>query len=275
MNVVSKQDLRTHADAIAGRGYTVMPAVLSPAQVKNAKVALKKIFAREKAIGSEENWANPQYQISLCLPAKDKLFRDLCFVPEILELARMILGQDCVVTSMNGFTTKPRGLKQPLHCDFPGERQLITSILLVMCLDDFTSENGCTRVVPDSQRKYGLEKNFEHLESEAVELEAPSGSLIVYDGDLIHGAGLNQTNDLRLALHLVYSRSWVRPQWDFALSMRKGQRDRLTDAERAMFGIDLHPYILDSYSARPFDLSKPGRLGYYIKRVRSKFFSGL
>lgn len=275
MNVASKPDLRSHADAINSRGYTVIPAVLSPAQVESAKAALKKVFAREKAVGSSENWDNPQYQISLCLPVKGKLFRDFCFIPEVLELARMLLGEDCVVTSMNGFTTKPHGTRQPLHCDFPGQRELITAILLVMCLDDFTAENGCTRVVPNSQRKYGLEKNFDHLESETVELEASAGSLIVFDGDLIHGAGLNQTNDLRLALHLVYSRSWVRPQWDIALSMRKGQRDRLTDAERAIFGIDQHPYIFDAYSARPFDLSKPGRLAYYAKRVRSRFFSGL
>ncbi|MBI2809755.1 MAG: phytanoyl-CoA dioxygenase family protein [Candidatus Melainabacteria bacterium] len=273
--MTSKRDLSAHAAAIKDLGYTVVPSVLSRSQVESAKAALKEVFVREKMIGSAENWDNPQYQISLCLPTKKKLFRDLCLIPEALELARAILGQDCVVTSMNGFTTKPHGERQSLHIDFPGEQALITSLLMIMCLDDFTSKNGCTRVVPNSQRKYGLGACLDFLENNTVELEVPSGSIIVSDASLVHAAGLNQTNELRLALHVVYSRSWVKPQWDFALSMQKGQRDRLSETERAIFGIDNHPYIYDAYAARPFDLTKPGRLAYYVKRMRSKFFSGL
>lgn len=273
--LAAKKDLTAYAEEIESRGYAIIPSVLSRSQVENAKAALKKVFAREQVIGSRENWANSQHQISLCLPTKGKVFRDLCFTSECLELARSILGHDCVVSSMNGFTTKPHGERQSLHCDFPAEREVITSLFVIFCLDDFTFENGCTRVVPNSQRKYGLETDLDYLESATVPVEAPSGSLLVFDGDLIHGAGVNQTNGLRLALHLVYSRSWVKPQWDFALSMRKAQLDRLTDAERAIFAIDQHPYILDAYTGRPIDTSKKGRLAYYLKRLRSKLFSGL
>src|ERR1700712_622870 len=98
----ARPNFHTHADAIKNCGYTVVPSALSPAQIETAKVTLNAIFMREKSVGSSENFAHPQYQISLCLPAKDKVFRDLCLLPEALELSRLLLGQDCVVTSMNG-----------------------------------------------------------------------------------------------------------------------------------------------------------------------------
>lgn len=271
----TKDNLDVHTSAIKDGGYTVIPSVLNSAELSRAKSILLDIFAREKRTGSRENWADPAYQISLCLPVKHQLFRDLCAIPQALELARHLLGDDCVVGSMNGFTTKPHGQIQPMHLDFPGARSLMTSLLFIICLDDFTVENGCTRVVPRSQRKFGTLNNFDHLEGETLSIEASAGSLIVCDGDIVHGAGANQTSDLRLALHLVYSLSWVKPQWDIALSMRQGVRDRLTDSERKLFGLDGHSYVLDGYTGRPIEYSRRGRLKYYLRRLRSKMRTGL
>ncbi|HEY9732026.1 MAG TPA: phytanoyl-CoA dioxygenase family protein [Drouetiella sp.] len=271
----TSSNLDVQVDAVKSAGYAVLPAVLTADQIKRARAILLEIFAQEKKRGSRENWENPQYQISLCLPAKHKFFRELCATWQILEFARLLLGEDCVVTSMNGFTTKPNGVRQPLHLDFFGDRKMLTSLLFILCLDDFTAENGGTRVVPYSQRKHGREKSFEFLEDQAVTIEAPAGSILVYDADLVHSAGFNQSTDFRLCLHIVYSLAWIKPQWDIALSMPKGLRDRLTKSERALFGIDNHPFVLDSYTGRPIDFAKSGRLVHYVKQLRSKLTSGL
>ncbi len=272
---VSRQDLSAHADAIKSQGYTVLPSVLTAEQIERAKSSLLKLFESERQCGAKENWSNPQYQISLCLPAKDKTFLEFCFIPDVLELSRMLVGRDCVVSSMNGFTTRPHGERQSLHVDVPGETEMITSVQMILCLDEFTHQNGCTRVVPYSQKMAGSTQNFEREESLVVEIEAPAGSVIAYDSDLIHGAGSNETSNLRLCLHLTYCRSWVKPQWDFVFSLQKGLRDRLTPEERAILGIDAHPYVYEPCTGRPFEMEKPGRLAYYIKRLRSKIFSGL
>lgn len=275
MNIVeSKSSLSLHVDAIKERGYTVVPGVLSAEQIASAKANLLELFETEKNRGSKENNTS-QYQSSLCLPAKKKIFRDICLIPAVLELAQILLGDDCVVSGMNGFTTRPHGDKQRLHVDMPKRRPLMTAVQMVLCLDDFTRQNGCTRIVPYSQNELNDQLCFDSVEDQTVEIEAPAGSLIAFDSYIIHSAGANKTDNLRLSLHIAYTRRWVQPQWDFNYSMTKGVRDRLTAEERAIFGIDSHPYVYDSYTCRPVDPTKLGRLRYYARRLRAKLFSGL
>ena len=76
-------------------------------------------------------------------------------------------------------------------------------------LEDFTLENGATRVVPSSQKLgHWPDKTFS---TEAVSAVGEAGSAIIAHGLIWHDTGANTSNTSRISLLLNYGPFWVRP----------------------------------------------------------------
>ena len=127
------------------------------------------------------------------LPQKHEFFRQVPFNPRVLPLARKVLGENCILSSLNGLTMLPHGETQPLHLDQPDHvPNLVININALYTLDDFTRENGCTRIVPGSHnRAPGTKIDRDKDERKAIYLEAPRGSLIAFNGGLVHAGSAN------------------------------------------------------------------------------------
>ena len=95
------------------------------------------------------------------------------------------------------------GYEQP----FPGHSVIATSIL---CCDDFTEDAGATRFVPGSHhlRRHPVDGEGE---SEAIAVNAPTGSIILWDGAMWHGNCPRTLAGERVVLHLTCNRQNVRP----------------------------------------------------------------
>ena len=172
------------------------------------------------------------------LPQKHELFRRMPLNPKLLPLMRKLLGEDCVMSSLNGLTMSPGGDTQKLHLDqhehVPG---VVININALHALDDFTKANGCTRVVPFSHdRPPGTPIDHEQDERDAVYLEAPAGSVIAFNGGLVHAGSANTTQGLRRCLHFYYTRPWVRTQWDYPASFSPDVVAGLSDEQKRLFG---------------------------------------
>ncbi len=253
-------DLERHADEILTRGYTVVPAVLDAGEIAAARAALDDVFAREDAIAEQRHWKTPTYRVAYMLPQKHAFFRDAPLNPRVLPLMRRVLGDDCVINSLNGLTMISGGETQRLHKDsmsIPGHVMYVNAL---HTLDDFTVANGCTRLIPGSQdRPLHRDKPWmtntdeawiDAFESEAIPVEAPAGSLIAYNGGLWHAGSRNTTARPRRALHLFYSRPWVRPQWDFARSLSPDVIAAMTPPQREIFGVAMRQQWYDARDDR-------------------------
>ena len=213
--------------------------MLDRAQIDEATAALEEIFERERELGPKRGWHNDIYKVSYLLPQKHELFRRFCFNPRVLPLMQMLLGESCVLASLNGLSMTPGGKTQELHID---QNETIAGAVLYVnalhALDDFTRENGCTRIVPFSQDRMFHRGKMDHaaMEKEAIYLEAPAGSLIAYNGGLWHAGSQNTTQKPRRCLHAFFSRPWVRPQWDYTKSLSPDIIAGLTKEQKKLFG---------------------------------------
>ena len=230
--------LEEHADELKVQGYTIIENVLDKGEIEAANSVLDAIFERESGIGPSRNWHNNSYKVAYMLPQKNSLFLQFPFNPRVLPLMQILLGKDCVLGSLNGLSMTPGGTGQSLHLDQP--ETVAGAVLYVNALhalDDFTRENGCTRVVPGSQNRSmpgGAERD--DIEAEAVYLEAPAGSLIAFNGGLWHAGSQNKTDKPRRAIHAFYHRSWVQPQWDYPRSLSPEVVESMTDEQKRLFG---------------------------------------
>ena len=230
--------LDEHAHELRTRGYTIIQGVLDSAQISEARSALEDVFEREKEIAPKRGWVNNVYRVAYLLPQKHALFRSFCLSPRLLPLMKTILGENCILASLNGLTMMPGGETQLLHIDqnetIPGSVLYINAL---HTLDDFTRENGCTRVVPFSQdRLWVKDCDTAPFEKETVYLEAPAGSLIAYNGGLWHAGSQNKTDKPRRAIHAFFSRPWVRPQWDYTRSLSPDVIAGLSEEQKRLFG---------------------------------------
>lgn len=236
--------LEEHANELKSQGYTIVEGVLDRAEIDAANATLDQIFEREAPIGPQRHWHTNVHKVSYMLPQKHPLFRSVGLNPRVLPLMQMLLGPNCVLGSLNGLSMTPGGGTQHLHLDQPETVPgMVLYINALHTLDDFTRENGATRVVPFSQDRR-MERGVNY-DAEAIYLEAPAGSLIAYNGGLWHAGSKNHTDRPRRALHLFYHRPWVKPQWDYPRSLSPEVVAEMTPEQRQLFGFNARPQWYD------------------------------
>lgn len=92
--------------------------------------------------------------------------------------------------------------------DFP-----LTLNMLVM-IDDFTLENGATKVLPGSHH-FKDRPSDDYLEKNCVRATGKAGTILMFDSNLWHSAAPNSTGKSRRALTPMFSRPFFKQQLDY------------------------------------------------------------
>lgn len=146
--------------------------------------------------------------------------------PMVLAAANQFLTKNASVVQLNLtqiIRVSPNGNPQILHRDesawdfyqFPIDYEVELSSM--WALDDFTEENGATRVVPGSHTSSRSHVSYSHADTIAAEM--PKGSLMIWSGKLVHGGGENKTQIARRGLNIDYCVGWVRQEENQYLSV--------------------------------------------------------
>ncbi len=112
----------------------------------------------------------------------------------------------------------------------------------IWLLDDFTPENGATRVIPGSQKWKQLPQqalaNPSAKHPEEVLVLGPAGSVVVMNTHAWHGGTANLTNGHRRALHIFYCRRDLPQQQYQKKLLRPETQAHLTPQLRGLLALD-------------------------------------
>lgn len=201
---------------IRSEGFVLLRDMMTPERVETLREALDKVYRDEAQVPRQT--AEKGCLRGYNLVRRDARFREALQEPAMVEIVDELLGNNCILHSFESRSALPGGGFQSLHRDMPYIEKIPLSINIVWMLDDFTEENGATRVVPRSHlRTEGPEPNKVY-EDEFLAV-APAGSIVMFDTKTWHGGGHNRTDKIRRAFHVHYCRSWVKPQRDHPRSM--------------------------------------------------------
>jgi ectoine hydroxylase-related dioxygenase (phytanoyl-CoA dioxygenase family) len=152
------------------------------------------------------------------LISKGQVFRDIVLKPFAQELLQHVIGPDMTLSSLTANIAGPGGEPMILHSDqgyVPRDTPYPVVANIMWMLDDFSEENGGTRVVPGSHRKPPPDPRTAH---DSVAAAGPAGTAMVFDGRIWHGTGPNRTQILRHGVLSYFCRPFLRPQENMTLS---------------------------------------------------------
>ena len=231
-------------DQLDDQGFLPLSGILTPDQLGSLRVRLDELLQAEGDLAGTEFRQEAGTERLSDLVNKGAVF-DISFThPRVLAGIAQVLRADFKLSSLNYRAALPGQGHQALHTDWSepvpaGEFRVCNSIWL---LDDFTADNGPTRVVPGSHLRGSLPKDEMRDPAaphpDEVTLLAPAGTVVIFNSHLWHGGTLNRTAMRRRALHAYFCRRSERQQVDQQQFARAETRARLTPAARYVLGLD-------------------------------------
>ena len=240
-DVILSEEEKAFFDA---QGYLPLPAVMSAAEVTALVNRLEELAEEEgDDAGKEVHQEGGTMRLSNLID-KGTVFEKCITDPRVLTAIRHIVGSELRLSSLNARASLPgRGL-QGIHADWGegvqvGDYHVCNSIWL---LTDFTTENGATRVVPGSHLsgKVPSEEMASTTDPhpDDVQLLAPAGTVVVFNGHLWHGGTHNRSDNKRWAMHGYFCRRSVSQQTDQRQWLSQETVSRLSPAARAVVDVN-------------------------------------
>ena len=193
-------------------GYVVLDGVMGDELLGGLRRRIHELFGEEGAhAGSEFRTEENAHRLAN-LVDKGEVFRRAIAHPDVIDGVRHVIGPP-KLSSLNARSADPHSdAGQPLHVDMAAiaDERGYWVCNTIWILDDFTPENGATRVVPGSHR-WGKRPQDVLADPAAphpdeILVTGPAGGVVIMNAHLWHGGTANRTGAPRLAMHAFYCR---------------------------------------------------------------------
>jgi ectoine hydroxylase-related dioxygenase (phytanoyl-CoA dioxygenase family) len=235
-------DMARYKGELEEQGYCLVRDALEPTQLEELRETLVRVAAAEVANGTDYVYEHGANQRVWVLLNKGRCFEQLVQHEIALELVGHLLGPSFLLSNVNANITGPGGKPMFLHSDqdyvpspFP-TYALVTNVMWF--LDEFTDENGATRIVPRSHKL--LQHPDYTRQYDTVAVTGPPGTAMVFHGALWHQTGANRTRDQkRHGILTYYCRPFMRQQENFFKSLDDAVLARATQRLRQLLGYEM------------------------------------
>ena len=223
-------------------GFLILEGIIGAAWLEELRQAFEAVCEHEGRDAGKEVAQVEGVRRLADLVNKGEVFDGVYLHPTLLAAVWHMLRRPFKLHSLNGHDPLPGHGQQALHADWGGERvpgryHVVNSMWM---LDDVTADNGATRIVPGSHLVPGAvgKEVSDRLAPHPGEvlLEAPAGSVGVFNGSAWHSCTRNRSSNPRRLLHCAFIAREHRQQTD--------QREYLT-AETGRRLTPLARYVLD------------------------------
>jgi hypothetical protein len=252
----------THAEKsqLDENGYVLLDGFMGPSLLAGLRHRLLALYHAEGDRAGSEFRQEPHAHRLANLVNKGDVFGRAIAMPALLDGVRHVLGPDIKLSSLNARSADPHSEDgQPLHVDMaavPDERGywVCNTIWLI---DDFTRDNGATRLVPGSHR-WGTRPQDVLADPMAphpdeILLLGPAGSVAIMNSHLWHGGTANRTDRSRMAMHAFFCRR-DKPQQQYQKALLSDDvQSRLSPELRGLLALDDEEN--DRLSAAPVERS--------------------
>ena len=208
--MISRRLTPTEAEFYRENGYVHVKGLLTTEEAAAYRAELHALAARQGE--TDATWDSVRGGGTSITHSHDVHFKSAAITrllvdPRLTAIAQDIIGPNVQLHHNKMFIKPPeRGSPFPMHQDypyFPHERH--SMIAVILHLDDAPEEKGCVRVYPGTHKLGPLEAvgQDHHLPEDeypidgATPLPAKAGDAIFMSYLLVHGSGVNASNEPR------------------------------------------------------------------------------
>jgi ectoine hydroxylase-related dioxygenase (phytanoyl-CoA dioxygenase family) len=243
----ARDDLLTLQDKqdLDDKGFVVLPGIMDGEWLAALRTRFEEICEKEGAhAGIEVHQEQGTRRLSDLVNKGDAF--DLVYThPKVLACIHHVIGRNFKLSSLNARDALPGEGLQGLHADwgkdYDGQFHVCNSVWL---LDNFSEENGCTRLVPGSHKGKNpgnILKDAKAPHPDQELLIAPAGTAAVFNSQTWHGGTLNQSADLqRRAMHCYFTAREYGQQLNQIEYLRYTTWKRLSPAARYILDVDVY-----------------------------------
>lgn len=261
-------EAKTHMEMF---GYCIVTDALSLEEVSAVRARLLEQVAAEEERGIAHKLPDRKQLVSFLIN-KGQAFVDMITNPALHSIVKSVLGEEYLLSSFNGHIAHPGGSVN-FHTDqfwmppptTPDKETLIrpgsitrvgnrgkhvggdalmsqrTISPAVVCnamwlLDDFTSENGATIVVPGSHLSGRQPDATMDSDANWVPAVAPAGSFVAFEGRTWHSTGVNRSSNTRIGLTTNFCGPQFRQQENLQLGTRPEVLARMNKEQKRLLG---------------------------------------
>lgn len=214
-------------ESIELAGCAIVHNVISPLLLAGLRGAIYEAQHGFDRVVSKQQTDRAGEQGVIRIPmAFSPLFYRLLELPEVLAVVDNTISETAILHLQNGFTLpsipeedRDVVFQYRYHMDFQRVMDgYLASVNMLITLSDFTVENGGTLIVPGTHQKREKPSDA-YLKENTFTAECPAGSMIVFDSTLWHAAGVNRSGEDRLAVNHQFTRSFIKPQFDYCRAL--------------------------------------------------------
>jgi len=227
------------------QGYLILRGFMGESLLNELREAVEALWEAEGERAGSEFRMEPGARRLANLCDKGDVFRRIVAIPEILAAIGEIIAGQFKLSSLNARSTNPHCRDaQPLHCDtgaIADDKGFWVANTIWM-LDDFTAENGATRIVPGSHHWLRLPQDVladpQAVHPLEVLVTGRAGDVAIMNAHAWHGGTANRTAHPRRALHGFYTRN-DKPQQQYQKRLLRPESIAiLTAKQRELLAID-------------------------------------
>jgi ectoine hydroxylase-related dioxygenase (phytanoyl-CoA dioxygenase family) len=230
----------SHLEALTVDGFTVIEDAMDDTLMSQISTELAPFLQGEKM--GRNDFEGEYSERVYALLAKCPSLANIIEHPSIIALLDQLLPPNYLLSAALAINVHPGETPQPFHIDdgagglnLPRPRRAF-GISTIWAFDDFTTTNGATQVVPGS---HNWPDGRQPLATEVHKVLMPKGSVVVFQGTLLHRGGPNESNTTRLAITPQYCAPGLRQIENMVLSVPPAHASQYSDRIQSMLGYSI------------------------------------
>ena len=236
-----------------GKGYVVLPDLLSLKEATEARNLILEIAEQEKKEGKLIVQDKKERLYGLIY--KGDVFAKMVEDKAILSLIESVLGEDIILGGFSAHILHPGSKRMGIHVDYPYwampspfPKYPVLEIQVIWMMEDFTADNGAPLFAAGTQNlaTQPKKRKFERI---AEKITGTAGTAIISHGLCWHDTSVNKSDRPRVSLLANYTPQYVHPLennlfdyqpetiQNFSPKMKKLLRHTLMSKKQPMYGM--------------------------------------
>jgi hypothetical protein len=239
---------------LARDGWVVFPRLVDPAFVARLLEDLERAYVAQREMqirhGVGEGTDGTVHHLA-CMQASFLEFLDRNYCGD--RLTRFFSGA-YVLNTFGGVLNRPLDVTYvgKVHRDlrtFCGDLNLMAQLLVM--LDDFTEENGATYFLSGSHLRKDRPEDEEFF-GRASRVVGRAGSVVFFNSNLWHAAGVNRSDAPRRALTIAFTKPFIKQQLDYPRALGYDRVETFSPTLRQLLGYNARvPASLEEWYQPP------------------------